>query len=102
MFLYFFRILKILLFALILVFLIVTLNYKIISISTRNLIYDDVKKLPDYSVILVPGSGDSVNNYFFKGRMNAVAEICHSKKIKKIIVSGRNDLPGYDEPGDMM
>jgi len=79
----------------------IILNYKVISWSTQHLIYYDVKKLPGYSVILVPGAGDSVNNIFFKGRMNAVAEICNSLNIKKIIVSGRNDLPGYDEPGDM-
>ena len=98
----FFQIFKILLFIIILIFGIVILNYKVISLSTQRLIYYDVKKLPDFSVILVPGSGDSVNNYFFKARMNAVAEIYNSQKIKKIIVSGRNDLPGYDEPADMM
>ncbi|MEP7169758.1 MAG: ElyC/SanA/YdcF family protein [Bacteroidota bacterium] len=60
-----------------------------------------MKKLPRYSLILIPGAGDSVNNEFFKGRINAAAEIFNSQKIKKIIVSGRNDLPGYDEPADM-
>jgi SanA protein len=93
--------LMIFLFILIVCFGSVMLNYKIISLSTQHLIYYDVKKLPGYSVVLVPGAGDSVNNVFFKGRMNAVAEIYNSLNIKKIIVSGRNDLPGYNEPGDM-
>ncbi|MFI5218358.1 MAG: vancomycin high temperature exclusion protein [Bacteroidia bacterium] len=77
------------------------INYKIISFCTSNLIYDDVKKLPGYSVILIPGVGDSLNNYYFKGRRDAAIEIYNSGKINTIIISGRNDLKGYDEPRDM-
>jgi SanA protein len=96
-----FQILKLVFFSLILIVCFIILNDKIISLSTRSRIFVEIKKLPAYAVILVPGAGDSVNNYFFKGRMNAVAQIYNSKKIKKIIVSGRNDLPGYDEPASM-
>ncbi|MEO5572794.1 MAG: ElyC/SanA/YdcF family protein [Bacteroidia bacterium] len=95
------QIFKILLLIFISGFGIIGLNYKIISLSTHNLIYYDVDKLPYFDVVLVPGAGDSINNKTFKGRMNAVAEIYNARKITKIIASGRNDLPGYDEPGDM-
>lgn len=101
MFQKYFHFFKILPFILILIFGGVILNYKVISLSTQYLIFKEMKKLPRYSLILVPGAGDSVNNKFFKGRINAAVEICNSQKIKKIIVSGRNDLPGYDEPADM-
>lgn len=77
------------------------INFKMISLCTGKLIYDDVKKLPGNSIILIPGVGDSVNNYYFKGRRDAVVEIYHSKKIKTIVISGQNDLIGYDEPHDM-
>jgi vancomycin permeability regulator SanA len=77
------------------------INYKVISLYSDSFIITEVHKVPDYSTILIPGSGDSVNNYVFKGRINTTAELYHSKKINKIILSGRNDLPYYDEPANM-
>ena len=77
------------------------LNFKIISLSTAKNIYDDINSLPDYQVMLIPGVGDSVNNYYFRGRLDAAEKIFRSKKIKTIIASGRNDLKGYDEPRDI-
>jgi SanA protein len=96
-----YRFAKIVLLGIILILTCIIVNYKIISLSALDLICFKSNQLPDYPYVLVPGSGDSTNNYFFKGRMDAAAEIFQSKKIKKIIVSGRNDLPGYDEPADM-
>ena len=89
------------LFLCILVFVFIIVNYKVITLSTKHLIFTDAKKLPDYSVTLVPGSGDSVNNVYFKERMNASAELYHLKKIEKIIVSGRDDFRNLDEPQSM-
>lgn len=92
---------KIIFFILIFSLSVLFLNYKLISLNVRKLIYTELGQLPFHCNVLVPGSGDSTNNYNFRGRINAVADIYVAKKVKRIIVSGRNDLPGYDEPKDM-
>ncbi len=76
-----------------------------IYFSTRSLVYDDSANLPDKEVVLVLGTSkrraSGEPNSFFSNRMNAVAELYHKGKVKKIIVSGDNEDKYYDEPADM-
>ena len=70
--------------------------------GTENQLYDNVEDIPANEVCMVLGTSgyrvDGSINFYFKYRVEAVAELYHAGKIKYIIVSGDNHSHTYDEP----
>jgi SanA protein len=67
--------------------------------------YSDTASIPERKVGLVLGCskvlGDGQPNLFFQNRIKAAAELFHSGKVHYLVVSGDNQVQGYDEPQDM-
>ncbi len=64
-------------------------------------IYRDLDTVPVTPVGLVLGTSPSyqgAKNLFFERRMDAAAEVYHAGKVKKLLVSGDNGTPYYNEP----
>ncbi len=76
-------------------------NYYIIGLSAGPFIFNSFADLPQYEYVLVFGAGKMYPsdhpNYAFAGRMSAVEKLCKADSLKKIILSGRNDKPHYNE-----
>jgi SanA protein len=67
----------------------------------KNKIYDDVEKMPGYDVAIVFGAGIKANtepNDMLKDRLDTVAELYYSGKVNKMLLSGDNSAPDYNEP----
>ncbi|HWB60339.1 MAG TPA: ElyC/SanA/YdcF family protein [Chthoniobacteraceae bacterium] len=68
-------------------------------------IYTSVESIPAREVGLVLGSSaklpDGRDNLYFKGRIEAAAELYKAGKVKHLLVSGDNRTAGYNEPEDM-
>lgn len=73
--------------------------------SADGRIYTSAEQTPAQAVALVLGTSPKVKsgrkNLFFERRMNAAASLYKSGKTKKILVSGDNGSPYYDEPTAM-
>ncbi len=73
--------------------------------STKNYIYFSLKNLPpnDYGLVLGTSKkvGSGKENLYYKYRMEAAAQLYKEGKIKRLILSGNNDSPFYNEPRDM-
>lgn len=92
------------------IFLIIALyiavsNILILSLSSSRT-FETVDDLPECEAALVLGCspyvpGTQRPNLFFHRRLNAAAELYHSGKVKKLIVSGDNSREGYNEPEAM-
>lgn len=86
--------------------LFVLFSYSLVSKTTGDKIYSDVKKIPRKDVGLILGTSSKSKsgnvNLFFKYRIEAAVELYKSGKIKHIIVSGDNHVANYNEPRDMM
>ncbi|MBD3637050.1 MAG: YdcF family protein [Crocinitomicaceae bacterium] len=86
------------------VFIILLCN-KIIIDRSQQYLFDHLDEIPNMETALVLGSAKNGKyggiNPYFKYRMEAAAELYHSGKVKKILVSGDNHTKGYDEPTDM-
>jgi SanA protein len=76
-------------------------NYYIIGQLSGRFIFNSFADLPQYEYVLVFGAGrmyPSDNpNYAYAGRMNAVEKLGKMRSVKKIILSGRNEKPHYNE-----
>jgi SanA protein len=76
-----------------------------VLISTHKLIYTQASELPRKQFALVLGTAPLTKegrpNAFFLSRIKSAAELHASGKVDRIIVSGYQKLPSYDEPGDM-
>ncbi len=73
----------------------------LIIYSGRNRIYSDVEKVPGYDVAIVFGAGIKNNrepNDMLKDRLDTVAELYYSGKVKKMLLSGDNSDIDYNEP----
>lgn len=79
-------------------------NFWIIN-STSHRIYSDLADIPVNEAALVLGTSKyktgGGDNLFFANRIKAVAELYHSKKVKRIILSGTRSSKYYDETKDM-
>jgi SanA protein len=80
-------------------------NYYIISFSSRHYIFNNFANLSQYRNVLVFGSGriyaSDHPNYAFTGRIDAVEKLNELPSVSKIILSGRNDAPHYNEVEEM-
>ena len=67
----------------------------------KHKIYTDVESVPGYDVAIVFGAGIRENrepNDMLKDRLDTVAELYYSGKVKKILLSGDNSDIDYNEP----
>lgn len=73
--------------------------------SAKDRTYDKLSDVPYREVGLVLGTTPRVKsghaNYYYKCRMEAVAELYFAHKIKYIIASGDNRRSNYNEPAEM-
>lgn len=83
----------------------ITANILVVSYSSSRC-YTDVNEIPYNRVGLVLGTTDTLKsgraNLYFKYRMQAAAELYHSGKINRILVSGDNHIKSYDEATAML
>lgn len=88
-----------------LILFIVLANFWIV-IRTNSKLYTSVQELPTNEVGLVLGTSRTLrngeSNPFFANRLSAAANLYHSRKIRKILVSGDNTTVYYNEPRDMV
>ena len=67
--------------------------------------YSNVEDIPAHRVAILLGTTKytryDTENPYFKHRVAAAAELYHSGKAKKILVSGDNSRHSYNEPADM-
>lgn len=76
----------------------------VIETSSDGLIYRDINDVPAREVAVVLGTSRKIYgrpNLYFDTRISAAAELYHSGKVKRILVSGDNSQKYYDEPTDM-
>ena len=74
--------------------------------SAKGRTYSDVDKIPYHKVGLVLGTIPKLNNgndnYYYKCRMQATADLYFAGKISYIIASGDNHIKEYNEPECML
>lgn len=72
----------------------------------NNLIYSSVEKIPETRVAVVFGAGLSNQGTepspILADRINSAIELYKAGKVKKILMSGDNRFPNYNEPQVMM
>lgn len=71
----------------------------------KEKIYTDAQTLPDYENALVLGTAKyyskGVPNLYYKYRLEAAFELYQQGKIEKLLLSGDNKTPYYNEPKTM-
>ncbi len=81
------------------------LIYFSIAHNYRDLIFSDIKNVPEMNTALVLGAGIINNERPTKtllNRLQAAAELYHNGRIEKIILSGDNSAVDYNEPQVMI
>lgn len=77
----------------------------ITSYAVRDKVYSEIKELPhrDYAVVLGTAKFYSKNviNEYYKYRLEAAKQLVKSEKVNKLLVSGDNKTPYYNEPKTM-
>jgi len=76
-------------------------NNYLISNIFKNRIHTDPAGIEGASLAVVPGVGDSVNNLYFKGRVNAAAWLFREGRVHRIITIGLDDGGRYREPQNL-
>ena len=74
--------------------------FLIINLGKQK-IYTDVKKVPAYEIAVVFGAGIKENrepNDMLRDRLDTVAELYYSGKVKKMLLSGDHSDADYNEP----
>lgn len=88
------------------VLVIIGLCNLIVIQSARGRTYSDVDKIPYHKVGLVLGTipklSNGNDNYYYKCRMQATADLYFAGKISYIIASGDNHIKEYNEPECML
>lgn len=73
-----------------------------VALSTGDLVYGDLSRLPSRDTALVLGTArhDVVRgmNPFYTARLAATARLFHGGKVRAVIVSGDNRTKAYNEP----
>jgi SanA protein len=95
------RVFKIAGIVLIIVFGVLALIPVLIIQFGKQKIYTDVEKVPGYDVAIVFGAGIKENrqpNDMLRDRLDTVAELYYSGKVKKMLLSGDNSEVDYNEP----
>ena len=82
--------------------LILFLPWIYISWSVRSVVYRDISLIPERDVGLLlgtsPSSSDGRANLFYTTRIEATKMLYEQGKIHRILVSGDNSTPSYNEP----
>lgn len=86
----------------------IVLAFAVISIDiltsywVRDRIYTDIDKLPKYQTAVVLGTAKyyvkGTPNLYYKYRLDAANALIKSGKVEKLLVSGDNKTPYYNEP----
>lgn len=79
----------------------IALNYFAVSFFAGRQIIDNEDEIPAGVTLVIPGAGDSLFNYYFKGRVETAVWLFETGKINRVIVLGKTDLPVYDETNRM-
>ncbi len=86
------------------VFFVLFCNWWVVVV-TNSQNYFTLESLPPNDIGLVLGTSKAVvggqENLFFRHRMDAAARLYREGKVKRLILSGNNDSPYYNEPLDM-
>lgn len=76
-----------------------------VIMSTSHRVFSDLDKVPATEVGLVLGTSkkfaNGQPNTYFEHRMDAAARLYKRGKIKRLLLSGDNRTPYYNEPADM-
>ena len=71
----------------------------------KTLCYDDPASVPVREVALVLGAArttpQGIPNRYFKGRVEAAAQLYHAGRVRRLLISGDNHRRDYNEPQDM-
>ena len=74
----------------------------VIHFSTSSMLYRNTESVPPRQVALVLGTSPYTRsgreNPFFSGRVDTAAELYRLGKVERVIVSGSNPSPYYNEP----
>lgn len=77
----------------------------IVKSSVKNLVYNEINKIPHNKVGLVLGTSKYLvsgnKNAYYSYRINATYDLYRAKKIDFVLVSGDNGTIYYDEPTTM-
>jgi len=81
-------------------------NYFAVFLFSTNKIYSKVTQLAPISTALILGAGKNQTfapeNFAFTNRMKATIQLFKNHKdLNKIIVSGKSNVPNYNEPNEM-
>lgn len=73
--------------------------------STRQLIYDDLSRIPPHGVALLLGTSPYTHtgrpNLLFTNRIKAASALYQAHVVRQILVSGANPSSAYNEPRKM-
>ncbi len=79
-------------------------NYVVLNQSEKH-IFRNLSLVPHHRVAIVLGTAPRIqgqSNIYFRGRIEAAANLYKSGKVDRILVSGDNGSLSYDEPTAMM
>lgn len=80
--------------------------YAFISGVAGNKVFSNSDFIEQHDVALILGTSKYTRkgyiNPYFQNRIDAAAQLYHTGKVKKILVSGDNGHKSYNEPRDMM
>ncbi len=83
----------------------IAVNTFLISLVSASRLYRDVNVVPEYTAGLLLGTSryslDENPSQFFDNRIDTAVALYEAGKIKKIVVSGDNSTPDYNEPEAM-
>ena len=86
-------------------FITIFLSNRSIINCTNDTHSDKIENVPNKKVGLLLGTNKNYSNgnpnKYFYNRIDAAVELYNARKIKYIIASGDNSLPGYNEPEQM-
>ena len=87
-------------------FAVLVLNSHLIERFAKKYLFCDVKKIPKKRVGVILGTTKYIKkgkeNYFYRYRIEAGAELFRAKKVDTLLLSGANPSRYYNEPKTMM
>ncbi len=77
----------------------------VVEKSSTQYLSDSASELPFCRTAIVLGCSSTLSNgrtnQFFENRIKKAAALYHSRRVRKLIVSGDNSRPSYNEPAEM-
>ncbi len=84
----------------------ILISYKIVEVSTKTRLYDDIETIPSNKVGLLLGTSKYLKsgtvNLYYKYRIEAAAALHKAGKIEYVLISGDNRTKAYNEPITML